>query len=65
MTELQRDVYFAALMTAAVATALLITPSAFRRLRLGQRDRAHPLRVANRFTMPTVHRITETAGEPG
>ena len=52
-------------MSAAVATALLITPSAFHRIRLGQRDKAYLLRVANRFTMPTVRRITETAGEPG
>jgi hypothetical protein len=47
-TEFQRDVYFAALMSAAVATALLITPSAFHRIRFRQRDKAYLLRVANR-----------------
>jgi len=50
-TEFQRDVYFAALMSAAVATALLITPSAFHRIRFRQRDKAYLLRVANRFAI--------------
>jgi hypothetical protein len=50
-TALQRDVYFAALMSAAVATALLITPSAFHRIRFRQRDKAYLLRVANRFAI--------------
>lgn len=50
-TEFQRDVYFAALMSAAIATALLITPSAFHRIRFRQRDKAYLLRVANRFAI--------------
>lgn len=50
-TEFQRDVYFAALMSAAVATALLITPSAFHRIRFRQRDKAYLLRVANWFAI--------------
>jgi hypothetical protein len=47
----QRDVYFAALISAAVATALLITPSAFHRIRFRRRDKAYLLRVANRFAI--------------
>ena len=62
-TEFQRDVYFSALMSVAVATALLITPSAFHRIRFRRRDKAYLLRVANRFAMPTVRRITNTADE--
>jgi hypothetical protein len=50
-TEFQRDVYFAALMSAAVATAFLITPSAFHRIRFRQRDKAYLLRVANGFAI--------------
>ena len=109
-TDFQRDVYLAALMSAAVATAPLITPSAFHRIRFRQRDKAYLLQVANRFAiaglaglavaiaaavllvsdfvftnsvslastaivaallawlwfaLPTVRRITDTAGEPG
>ncbi len=97
-------------MSAAVATAVLITPSAFHPIRCRQRDKAYLLQVANRFAiaglaglalaiaaavlpasdfvftnsvsrastailaallawlwfaLPTVRRITDTAGEPG
>jgi hypothetical protein len=109
-TDFQRDVYFAALMSETVATALLVTPSAFHRICFRQRDKAYLLQVANRFAiaglaglavaiavavvlvsdfvftnsvsrastavvaallawlwfgLPTVRRITDTAGEPG
>jgi hypothetical protein len=38
-------------MSAAVATAFLITPSAFHRIRFRQRDKAYLLRVANGFAI--------------
>jgi membrane-bound acyltransferase YfiQ involved in biofilm formation len=37
--EFQRDVYFVALVAAAVATALLIAPSAYHRIAFGQHEK--------------------------
>jgi hypothetical protein len=41
VTAFQRDVYFAALMSAAVATALLIAPSAMHRILFQHREKEH------------------------
>ena len=50
-TELQRDVYFLTFMCAAVATALLIAPSAYHRLNWRQADKEHLLVVSNRLAI--------------
>jgi cation transport ATPase len=47
MTTLQRDVYFVAFLATALATALLITPTAFHRIRFRQADKEQLLRLGN------------------
>jgi hypothetical protein len=47
VTGIQRDVFFAAFLCTAVASALLIAPSSYHRLRWRQRDKEHMLRVSN------------------
>ena len=51
VTELQKDVYFAAVLFATVATALLIAPSTYHRIQWRQRDKAQMLRSANRLSI--------------
>jgi hypothetical protein len=51
MTHLQKDVYFATFLCAAVATALLIAPSAQHRLEWRQHDKEHLLVVSNRLAI--------------
>jgi uncharacterized protein involved in cysteine biosynthesis len=48
ITDFQRDVYFLALVSAAVATALLIAPAAQHRVLFRQRDKEGLLRRSNR-----------------
>jgi hypothetical protein len=50
-TEIQRDVYFAAFLCAAVATVLLIAPSSYHRIRFRQHDKEQMLRTANRLAI--------------
>ena len=47
VTAIQRDVYFAAFLCTAVATALLIAPSAYHRLRWREGDKERMLETAN------------------
>ena len=47
MTELQRDVYFAAVLLTAASTLCLIAPSAMHRIQWRQRDKEHMLRISN------------------
>ena len=47
ITEFQRDVYFVALLSAAVATALLIAPAAQHRVLFRQHDKENLLRRSN------------------
>jgi Family of unknown function (DUF6328) len=51
ITESQRQVYFATFLLAAVATGLLIAPSAYHRLRWRQRDKEQLLRTSNRLAI--------------
>jgi len=51
VTELERNVYFGAFLCTAMATALLIAPSAYHRLRWRQGDKQHMLETANRLTI--------------
>ncbi|MGH2637533.1 MAG: DUF6328 family protein [Actinomycetota bacterium] len=48
LTGLQRDVYFGTFCAAIVATTLLMTPSAYHRLRFRRRDKERMLRISNR-----------------
>jgi hypothetical protein len=51
VTEMQKNVYFTALLSAAVATVFLIAPSAYHRLRWRQRDKERMLVTANRLSI--------------
>jgi hypothetical protein len=48
LTDLQRDVYFATLCGTIGATALLMTPTAYHRLRWRRYDKERMLRISNR-----------------
>jgi hypothetical protein len=50
-TEFQKDVYLITLLLTALATALLIAPSAYHRLEFRQGDKKHVVFVANRFAI--------------
>ncbi len=51
VTNLQRDVFFAAFLATAGATVLLIAPTAYHRLQWRQRDKAQMLVTANRLAL--------------
>jgi uncharacterized membrane protein len=51
VTDVQKDAYFASFLCAAVATVLLIAPSAYHRLQWRQRDKENMLVVANRLAI--------------
>jgi hypothetical protein len=51
VTVLQRDVYFFSFLCTAAATALLIAPSAYHRLRWRSHDKEPLLETANRLTI--------------
>ena len=51
VTELQKTVYFASVLLTAAATALLIAPSAYHRLRFRQRDKEQMLVTGNRLSI--------------
>ncbi len=51
VTELQRYVYFVAFLCAAAASALLIAPTAYHRLRWREGDKEHMLVTANRLAI--------------
>jgi hypothetical protein len=51
VTELQKDVYFAALLCTAASSILLIAPSAYHRLRWRQRDKERMLQTGNRLAI--------------
>src|SRR3954465_11371402 len=50
-TGFQKDVYLATLLLTALASALLIAPSAYHRLEFRQDDKKHIVFVANRFAI--------------
>ena len=51
LTEEQRDLYFAVLMATAVATILLIAPSALHRGLFQQRDKQYLVSISNKLTI--------------
>jgi hypothetical protein len=50
-TSFQKDVYLVTLLLTALATALLIAPSAYHRLEFRQDDKEHIVAVSNRFAI--------------
>lgn len=48
LTEVQRNVYFVTFCATIVATALLMTPTAYHRLRFRRDDKERLLRISNR-----------------
>ena len=51
VTEFQQDVYLTTLLCSAVASALLIAPSAYHRLRFRQKDKQQMLETSNRLAI--------------
>jgi predicted neutral ceramidase superfamily lipid hydrolase len=51
VTSLQRSVYFASFICAALASAFLIAPSAYHRLRFRESDKEQMLLTSNRFAV--------------
>jgi len=51
VTDLQKGAYFVAFICAAVASALLIAPSAYHRIRWRQRDKEQMLESSNRLAI--------------
>ena len=51
ITATQRNIYFGSFLCTAVATALLIAPSAYHRLRWRQSDKEQMLVTSNRLTI--------------
>jgi predicted membrane channel-forming protein YqfA (hemolysin III family) len=51
LTGVQEDVFFAAFLCTAVATALLIAPSAYHRLRWREHDKEQMLQTSNRLAI--------------
>jgi hypothetical protein len=51
LTGAQEDVFFVAFLCTAVATALLIAPSAYHRLRWREHDKEHMLQMSNRLAI--------------
>src|SRR6188472_1075875 len=48
-TPFQRDVYLTTVMLAAAATVCFIAPVSYHRIQFERQDKAHLIRVANRF----------------
>jgi len=51
VTDGQQRIYFAALLLTAVATAFLIAPTAFHRIRWRDRDKEYMLKISNKFAL--------------
>src|SRR4029079_17490593 len=51
VSDLQKDVYFLTFLCTAVATALLIAPSAYHRLEWRQGDKGYLLVISNRLAI--------------
>lgn len=51
ITDTQKNVYFAAFLTASVATALLIAPTAYHRIRFREGDKEQMLKTSNHLAL--------------
>ena len=54
VTDFQERVYFATLLLSALASALLIAPTAYHRLNFARGDKPHIVQVASRLTIAGV-----------
>jgi hypothetical protein len=61
LTRLQRDVYFACFIGAALTTALMIAPSSYHRLRFRHRDKERMLFTANRLAVAGLAMLAVTS----
>lgn len=59
-TAFQRDLYFAALLLAGLSAVLLIAPSSLHRLVFRCGDKAHILRVSNRYAIAGLAAVAAT-----
>lgn len=62
VNDLQRDVYFAALCLALVASALLISPSAYHRSNFRSYDKRRLIVLASRFTLAGIAALALAMG---
>ena len=63
ITAVQRDVYYATFLCAAVALVLLVAPAAYHRVQFRQRDKDAMMRIANVEALAaTVMMVFSTAG---
>ncbi len=51
-TDFQKDVFFVAFLATAIASALLIAPSSYHRLRWRVEDKGRIVRISNRLRSP-------------
>lgn len=51
VTSIQKNVYFVSFLCTAAATAFLIAPTTYHRLRWREGDKEHMLKVANRYAI--------------
>lgn len=51
LTTLQRNIYFLTFLCTATATAFLIAPTTYHRLRWRDRDKEHMLKLSNRYAI--------------
>ena len=51
VTEVQKAIYFVSFLFTATATAFLIAPTTYHRLRWRDRDKEHMLKLSNRFAI--------------
>jgi amino acid transporter len=51
VTDLERAVYFVAVLATTAATTLLIAPASYHRLRFRERDKERMLRISNRLAI--------------
>lgn len=51
LSGIQRELYFGVLLATALATALLVAPTAYHRLLFRRRDKEYLVRIANRLTL--------------
>ena len=65
VTDIQKDAYFLTFLCTAIATALLIAPSAYHRLNWRRGDKEHLLVVSNRLAISgAVFVVTDMLFEP-
>ncbi len=51
VTELQQNVYFVTFLCTAIATAFLIAPTVYHRIRWRESDKEHMLKLSNRYAI--------------